>query len=151
MKENKFSSLSDLRVGQSIVIPNYHKRKEEIYFIWPVRGEIINSFGENVGHIINNGLNIKVKSDDSVLASAEGKTLYANYLKGWGKTIVLKHARDFYTVYANLNNIQVREGSDVKRGEVIGKISSAQGNNGYILHFEIRKSHIPQNPLQYLK
>ena len=51
----------------------------------------------------------------------------------------------YITVYSNIEKINVKEGEAVKKGSLLGKISTDS-----ILHFQIGKSGKPQNPLEYL-
>lgn len=148
-KINKISSPDNLQIGQRILIlPSARKIKRD--FSWPLNGDIINFFGENVGSSINRGLNIQVNSaSKEVKAAAKGKVVFANQLKGWGHTVVLQHISDFYTIYANLEPALVREGTVAQAEQIIGKVASGKKGN-HILHFEIRKRYIPQDPLQYL-
>ena len=69
--------------------------------------------------------------------------------KSYGNYIVIKHDQDSETIYAHLKAIVQKfyNGSEVKRGEVIGII----GNSGCYkcgkhLHFEIKYKGIPINP-----
>lgn len=119
-------------------------------FLWPMRGEVVDAYGRRISHVINRGLNIKTSSNENVVAAEYGEAVYANNLKGWGKTVVLKHANSFYTVYANLKDVYAREGGYVKRGELLGKASESAENQGYVLHFELRRQRVPLDPLKYL-
>lgn len=148
---NGISATRDLKIGQQIFIPYSYQNKSEFVFIWPIKGEIISSFGENINNIVNKGLNIKTSGEDNVKAAASGEVVFCNYLKGWGKTIILKHPQSFYTIYANLNELFVKEGLKVTGGQKIANIASGKNNTGNILHFEIRKQYLPQNPIKYLK
>lgn len=150
MQENGISSPQDLKEGQIINIPASYKRIEnDIFFSWPIKGDVTGHFGERINNVVNRGLNIKVKEAECVRAASAGEIIFCDYLKGWGKTIILKHPRDFYTIYANLIDNPVKEGKSVRTGDSLGKVSqSADGS--HILHFEIRKQHLPQDPLGYL-
>lgn len=149
MRENSISSPYNLQVGQKIFIPRYVVRKSE-GFLWPLKGNIINYFNESVDNSLNRGVNIQVASDNrEVKASAGGKVVFSNPLKGWGKTIILKHSSNLYTVYANLEKTLVKEGSSAEKGKIIGILASGK-NGSHILHFEVRKKNIPQDPLRYL-
>ena len=143
---NKITSPEKLKVGQKIYIPVQYKIPAGLSFQWPLEGNILNFFGENVNNVTNKGINIRTNNNASVKASEEGEVVFSGYLKGWGDTLMLKHDHDYYTIYANLAQASITEGTDVKRGEAIGKIAS---NNA--LHFEIRKNHLPQDPLKLLK
>lgn len=149
MEKNRISSPESLLVGQKILIP-YRPTANDLTFLWPVKGEVLNFFGENIHNSLNNGLNIKIASgDENVSAAAAGKVVFSRYLKGWGKTVILKHNADFYTIYANITSVLVEEGNHAKKGQVIGKAAPSD-RGACLLHFEIRKAHIPQNPLKYL-
>ena len=63
---------------------------------------------------------------------------------------LIKHYDNKTTAYAHLDKIKVKKGQTVKKGEVI----AALGNSGKVskpqLHFELRDSNGPLNPLKYL-
>lgn len=151
MRENHIFSPQDLKEGQIINIPaSYKKIENDIFFSWPIKGDVISPFGERINNVVNRGLNIKVKEAEYVRAASTGEVIFCDYLKGWGKTIILKHPHDFYTIYANLTDNPVKEGKSVRTGDSLGKVSkSADGS--HILHFEIRKQHLPKDPLGYLQ
>ena len=149
MKINHISSSRDLKVGQKITIPGFAQRGSRI-FSWPVKGIVLNFFGENVDNSINRGLNIQTTdSAKEVKASARGRVVFSDQLKGWGETVILHHNNDIYTIYANLDNSLVKEGVLTEKEQVIGQVASGKNGN-YLLHFEIRKRYTPQDPLQYL-
>ena len=149
MRDNEISSPYNLKVGQKIFIPRYSLVTSK-GFVWPLKGNIVNYFNENVDNSLNRGINIQaISTNREVKASAKGKVTFSNPLKGWGKTIILKHNSSLYTVYANLDQALTKEGSTVNKGEAIGMVASGKDGN-YILHFEIRKKNIPEDPLKYL-
>lgn len=149
MRENKLTT-KNLEIGQKIFIPA-SKEKTETSFLWPVKGKIIDSFGKNVNNITNKGVNIKILDREEVKASAGGSVIFSNLINGWGQTIIIKHPYSLYTVYANLSDILIKKGSYVRKGQTIAKGTSNNINGDCILHFEIRKKHLPQNPLYYLE
>lgn len=149
MQRNNISSPQNLKTGQRIFIP-IRQMKNTGYFLWPINGEVTNLFNEIVENSVNKGINIKATAGNkSVNACAYGKIVFSDNLKGWGKTIIIEHDSNFYTIYANLADTFVKEGSYAQRGQRIGEI--AFGKNGsYLFHFEVRKRNIPQDPLKYL-
>ena len=149
MRENNISSPYNLKAGQKIFISHCYLSKTA-GFLWPLKGEIVNYFNEHVDNTLNRGVNIQASSGNrEVRASAGGRIVFSNNLKGWGKTIILKHIFGLYTIYANLDNTRVKEGASAEKGEILGMV--ALGKNGnYILHFEVRKKYIPEDPLKYL-
>lgn len=139
----------DLKIGQKIFIPTKADTDKTV-FLWPVEGKVINFFGENVDGICNNGINIATASNNTnVKAAAAGTVIFANKLKGWGTTIIIKHYPNTYTVYANLDESAVSEGQNVSKGANIAKVATGKYGN-YVLHFEIREKSVPSDPLKYL-
>jgi len=149
MRENNISSPYNLQVGQKIFIPRYVVIRSE-GFLWPLKGNIVNYFNESVDNSLNRGVNIQAASGNrEVKASAGGKVVFSNPLKGWGKTIILKHSSNLYTVYANLEETLVKEGVSAEKRKTIGIVASGK-NGSHVLHFEVRKKNIPEDPLRYL-
>lgn len=83
---------------------------------------------------------------DPVYSSSEGIVFFAEDLKGgWGNVIRILHNFGteeeplwYETVYAHLDEILVKEGQKVERGEKIGTIGTAHGKYKAHLHFEVR-------------
>ncbi len=115
---------------------------------WPVKGEVIRPF--SLGNPVNKGIDIKGKRGDSVKAAAEGTVVYAGgNLRGYGKLVIVKHNDNFLSAYGNNDDILVKEGDRVKRGNTIARIGvNAAGIE--MLHFEIRRNGKPEDPLKYL-
>lgn len=150
-KTNKMRSVSNLSVGQKLVIPFYRRSYSGgTKFAWPVNGEIVNFFGEEINDSINNGINIKTNPHESVRSAATGRVIFCNYLKGWGQTIIVEHPGKFYTIYANLQTVSTKEGRQVSKNAVIGEVAPADKGD-YVFHFEIRKNYVPQDPVRYLR
>ncbi|MBD3246943.1 MAG: peptidoglycan DD-metalloendopeptidase family protein [Candidatus Omnitrophica bacterium] len=150
MDLNNLASPRMLKTGQKLVIPEQHTphTRGTDQFIWPVQGQIVRSFGEEVDNLKNKGINIK-SSSSMVYSSGDGTVVFADYLRGWGNTLIVSHPSDIYTIYANLNQTTVTPGTSVSKGKKIGTLQTDREGN-YILHFEIRKKHSPQDPLKFL-
>ena len=85
-----------------------------------------------------------------VKAASEGLVVYSGTgLRGYGPLIILKHNDDFLSAYAHNQRLLVKEGETVKRGQVIATMGRSSTKQA-VLHFEIRKSGVPVNPLNYL-
>ncbi len=124
-------------------------------FSWPLKGEIISYFG-NIWHpeyktkIKNNGIDIRGKKGDKILAAERGIVVYANLFMGYALTVIIDHGDGFYTVYAGLGKIYVFPGKAVSRGEPIGDIGMSIFGSGYTLHFEIRYGGRALDPILFL-
>ena len=117
-----------------------------IAFIWPAKGKLLAGFSQSS----NKGVDIGGKIGDPVYAAAPGRIMYTGTgIRGYGKLIVIKHDDGFNSVYAHNSQILVKEGQTVKRGERIANLGETDADKP-MLHFEIRKSGKPVDPLKYL-
>jgi murein DD-endopeptidase MepM/ murein hydrolase activator NlpD len=108
-------------------------------FAWPVRGEIISSFGANGPGQRNDGLDIRAAQGTPVLSAADGEVAYAgNQVPSFGNLVLVKHADGWVTAYAHLSSINVKMRQQVRQGEQLGAVGSTGGANETKLHFEMR-------------
>jgi murein DD-endopeptidase MepM/ murein hydrolase activator NlpD len=116
-------------------------------FRWPVRGRIIVYFKSGS----NDGVDISAPVGEPVHAAADGIVTYAgDELKTYGKLILIRHADDFVSAYANNSELDVASGDSVKRGQIIAKSGQPAAGGSPRLHFELRKGGKPVDPTQYL-
>ena len=119
---------------------------EVVSFHWPARGNVVSSFDESK----NKGLDISGKAGDPVLASADGRVVYAGAgLRGYGNLIILKHNNTFLTAYAHNQTLLVKEDQVIKRGQKIAEMGNSDTDQ-VKLHFEIRRQGKPVDPAKYL-
>ena len=123
---------------------------------WPVNGTVVLQYGSRVHpvfktKIFNSGIDIKAASGTPVKAAGPGEVLYQGWLRGFGQVVIIDHGGDLSTVYAHLGGANVREGSTVKAGTVIGRVGNSGTDMDYGLHFEVRKNGSAQNPMNYLR
>lgn len=86
-----------------------------------------------------------------VRATADGKIIHAGNKGGYGKTVVLRHAGRFSTLYAHMNGFakKIRSGGRVKQGQIIGYVGSTGYSTGPHLHYEFRVDGVHRNSLTY--
>jgi len=117
-----------------------------IEFVWPAKGTLLAGFSEPN----NKGLDIGGKAGDPVVAAAAGQVLYTGTgIRGFGRLIVIRHEGGFSSVYAHNRQILVKEGQSVARGQRIAELGDSDADRPK-LHFEIRKSGKPVDPMRYL-
>ena len=122
------------------------KDPDAIEFIWPAKGRLIAGYSEPG----SKGVDISGTAGDPVHAAAPGRVMYTGTgIRGYGKLIVIKHDNGFNSVYAHNREILVKEGQTVVRGQKIGEIGDTDADQ-VKLHFEIRKSGKPVDPMKYL-
>ncbi|MEN8444399.1 MAG: M23 family metallopeptidase, partial [Cyanobacteria bacterium J06555_13] len=69
---------------------------------------------------------------------------------GYGNTVILDHGDGMTTLYAHASRLDVAEGGTVRKGDIIAAIGSTGLSTGPHLHFEVRRSGEPVNPMDYL-
>jgi murein DD-endopeptidase MepM/ murein hydrolase activator NlpD len=122
--------------------------------LWPCRGRITSSFGYRVHPIVgytcmHEGLDIAAPSGEPIVASANGVVQYRGFSGRYGNLLILRHGL-YQTVYGHLQQMLVREGQMVQRGDLIGYVGRTGMTTGPHLHYEIRKSEKVLNPMQYI-
>ena len=161
VRSNRLPDADTIEVGQMIFIPG---KKAEITkskksnvstyekFIWPIKGKVICGYNSKDKYgTENKGIDISAGYGRTFVASRSGKVTYSSdFMKGYGKIIILDHEDGHQTVYAyNADNF-VKTGDYVKQNQVIGKVGKGGRAIRPSLHFEIRKKQKTKNPYYYL-
>jgi lipoprotein NlpD len=122
--------------------------EEDVPWAWPTSGAatVVAGFDEQK----NKGLDIAGKPGDPVLASADGRVVYAGAgLRGYGNLIILKHNNTYLSAYAHNQTLLVKEDQTVRKGQKIAEMGSSDADR-VKLHFEIRRQGKPVDPARYL-
>jgi lipoprotein NlpD len=120
--------------------------EDDIAWIWPSNGALIAGFDE----VKNKGLKIAGKVGDPVVASADGRVVYAGSgLRGYGNLVILKHNETYLTAYAHNQTLLVKEDQTVRKGQRIADMGSSDADK-VMLHFEVRRNGKPVDPAKYL-
>jgi len=156
IKVNNIPDAAQVEENQLIFIPGVFAAKEiasdvretEKDFVWPVEGKVIRHFGQKYNSRLNKGIDIEVFKNEIVRASRSGQVVFADYLSGYGQTIIVDHTDGYYSVYAQNGKLLVKLGEYVVKNRDIAYVG--QGDDRAYLHFEIRKNTIERNPLHFL-
>jgi murein DD-endopeptidase MepM/ murein hydrolase activator NlpD len=120
-------------------------------FRWPVKGRVIQGFGPKQGGGQNDGINVAVPEGTPIKAAEDGVVAYAgSELKGYGNLVLVRHADNYVSAYANASELLVKRGDTVKRGQVIARAGQTGNVTSPQLHFEIRRGSMPVDPRKYL-
>jgi murein DD-endopeptidase MepM/ murein hydrolase activator NlpD len=120
-------------------------------FRWPVKGRVISGFGTKPDGGHNDGINISVPQGTPVKAVENGVVAYAgNELKGYGNLVLVRHANNWVSAYANNEELLVSRGEKVSRGQVISKAGTTGSATQPQVHFELRKGSRPVDPTKYM-
>jgi len=119
---------------------------------WPTTGRIVAGFGGRPDGTHNDGINLAVPLGTDVHAAESGVVAYAgNELKGYGNLVLLRHDNGWVTAYAHNDELLVKRGEKVKRGQVIAKAGKTGSVDQPQVHFELRQGSKPVDPLPYLE
>jgi murein DD-endopeptidase MepM/ murein hydrolase activator NlpD len=120
-------------------------------FIWPVKGKVILGYGPKKDGLHNDGINIQAPRGASVVAADNGVVAYAgNELRGFGNLLLIKHDGGWVTAYAHTDEMLVRRGQRVSRGQPVGRVGSTGNVSSPQLHFEVRKGTQAVDPSRFL-
>ncbi len=157
-----------LTAGEEIFIPGakveideaksalVERRSASARMIWPVNGRINSPFGWRSDPFggrrsFHTGLDIKAPHGSGIRAAMSGVVVYAGWMSGYGKTVVIQHQNGTSTLYAHCSALTVPAGRRVSQGDIIARVGSTGRSTGAHLHFEVRAEGVPVNPLRSLR
>ncbi|GAA0351634.1 murein hydrolase activator EnvC family protein [Bacillus horti] len=133
-------------------------------FAWPVpaSSRVTSQFGTRVHPITgrtssHKGMDIGASTPrvdgDTIVAAESGTVIIAQYMNGYGNTVVIDHGGNLRTLYAHIRQggISVNVGDSVKRGEKIAEMGNTGNSTGSHLHFEVHLNGQQVNPAPYLQ
>lgn len=160
---NDFADLDTfaLNVGQTLIVPDgVQVQAPSIIipaapvfaggtgqFLWPAGGAVT-----QYPIWYHNALDIANPAAPGIASADSGRVVLVEYLRyGYGQHIIVDHGGGLSTLYAHLQEIYVKVGDSVARGQIIGRMGSTGRSTGTHLHFEVRKGGVIVNPLPFLK
>ena len=125
----------------------------------PLKGDrkITSTFGMRMHPILkekkhHRGIDFKAAIGTPVYATAHGVVKKVeNTPKGYGKHIVIQHDNHYETLYAQLSEMDVKEGDEVQFGDRIGAVGSSGMSTAPHLHYEVIKDGARVDPEKYLR
>ena len=132
------------------------KRRWEGGFILPLENDISSAYGTrrtfNNEHIsLHRGVDIAGEEGDEVMASNNGRVVFAEELFFGGNTIILDHGQGIYTLYMHLSEFNVKPRDIVSKGEIIGFVGSTGRSTDPHLHFGVKVMNISTNPVSLVE
>jgi murein DD-endopeptidase MepM/ murein hydrolase activator NlpD len=119
-------------------------------FDWPIaRGKLSSGFGLRHG-VMHEGIDIAAPVGTPVMAAAAGQVIFVGRMRGYGNIVIIEHQSHYVTVYAHDSSNLVREGQNIRQGQLIGYVGRSGRTTGANLHFEVRHNNVAKNPLAYL-
>jgi murein DD-endopeptidase MepM/ murein hydrolase activator NlpD len=123
--------------------------------VWPTRGVKTSNFGFRVSPFtgkrsFHNGIDLSAREGTPIIAPADGIVKFARDEFTYGNLVIIDHGYGITTKYGHLLTFFVEPGQKVRRGDKIGLVGNTGRSTGSHLHYEIRVSKVPVNPLKYI-
>lgn len=150
--KNKKESYS-LTPEQKLVSSSFAANKGKLP--WPTESGLISeTFGVHQHPVLrnvktkNNGLNIATSANSEVRTVFSGEVVSIVTITTTNKAIIVKHG-DYFSVYANLDEVFVSKGDQLKTKQKIGRLhTNSKGKTE--LHFEIWQGKVLLNPALWI-
>ena len=118
----------------------------------PVDGKIVNSFGsQKKGGVTWRGLFISAPVGIDVIAIADGKVVYANWIRGFGNVLIVDHGDNYMSLYGNNEILTKKVDETVRGGDIIAAVGNSDRNLESGLYFELSHEGEPFDPLKWIK
>jgi septal ring factor EnvC (AmiA/AmiB activator) len=116
----------------------------------PVAGTIVGRFGglREEGSTWK-GVLIRANLGQLVKVVADGKVVFAEWLRGFGNMVIVDHGEGYMSLYGQNETLMKQVGEEVKAGEGIATVGDSGGSQEAGVYFEIRQHGRPQNPLKW--
>lgn len=130
--------------------------------IQPIANNNLNQLASGYGMRINPfhkarvmhfGVDFAAPRGENVVATGNGKVITvkkSNTLQtGYGNYVEIDHGYGYITKYAHLEDIKVKEGQKVERGQMIATVGSSGGSIAPHVHYEIIRDKKKIDPLHF--
>jgi murein hydrolase activator len=146
--ENKIEEPISIKNVSGGDFSKYKKRLD-----WPTDGYISDRFGVK-NHpvlkgvkVVNNGVDIRTSNNASIRSVFEGEVLDISQIPGLNFVVAVQHG-EYYTVYANLSNVNVKVGQRLGIGQTLGNAARKDGSSE--INFQIWHNFDKLNPEAWL-
>ncbi|MDK1023327.1 MAG: M23 family metallopeptidase [Gammaproteobacteria bacterium] len=98
----------------------------------------------------HNGVDFAGKQGADVISVAAGVVVHAGPLYGYGEMVEINHGGGFSTRYGHHQELFVKVGDIVKKGQIVGLMGSSGRSTGPHVHFEVYKNGRAVDPSSYI-
>jgi septal ring factor EnvC (AmiA/AmiB activator) len=96
------------------------------------------------------GMDFTAPTGTEIYATGDGTIeLTESSMRGYGNELVINHGYGYKTLYAHLNEFNVKNGQQVKRGDVVGYVGNTGLSTAPHLHYEVILNGEKVNPVNY--
>ncbi len=105
--------------------------------------------GRTVDHQDHLGFDLAATKAVPVPASNDGVVVIARYFGIYGNAVLVDHGYGLQSLYGHLSSIDVKEGQEVKQGQVLGRTGDTGLAGGDHLHFGLLLDGLPVSPVEW--
>lgn len=122
----------------------------------PIPGKITSGFGWRTHPILkrpnfHKAVDIVAKEGTPIRALYGGKVVFSGDAGPGGKSVILRHPRNLYTIYAHCAALHVSKGDEIPQGTTIGLVGKTGQATAPHLHFAMRRGASALDPLPFLR
>ena len=123
--------------------------------VWPTQGWLTSRFGTRVSPFTGKrqfhaGIDIAGAAGTDVIATADGKVVFAGKKGPMGNAVILDHGHGVRTHYGHNKEVSVKKGDRVKRGQKVAVLGSSGRSTGPHLHYTVELDGKAVNPLDFI-
>ena len=130
--DNRFLQLSNSKVEANFADHRSYKVEDEII--------------DKQYHL---GYDLSVTKQYPVEAANSGIVVFTGNIGIYGNTVIVDHGMGVMTLYSHLSSISVKDGEEIKKGEIVGKTGLTGLAVGDHLHFGVYVHGVPVRPLEW--
>ena len=144
--------------GIEKLINNQETKMASIPAIQPVSNKQLNRIASGFGMRIHPiygivkmhpGIDFTAPQGTPIYATGDGVITTAGGGTGTGNHVIINHGYGYETKYLHMVRVKVRNGQQVKRGEVIGWVGNTGASTGPHLHYEVHINGSPVDPVYF--
>jgi murein DD-endopeptidase MepM/ murein hydrolase activator NlpD len=123
--------------------------------IWPAKGWLTSRYGSRVSPFTGKsqfhaGIDIAGAKGTDIVAPARGKVVFSGKRGPLGNSLIIDHGHGVRTQYGHNDELLVKRGATVERGEVIARLGNSGRSTGPHLHYVVEVRGKTRDPLDYI-
>jgi len=124
--------------------------------IWPVFGRVTSGFGMRADPFtgrseFHGGFDVADAPKTPIRVTADGRVVFAGWAGNLGKAVIVSHRMGYTTFYGHCDEVFVKQGESVERGQIIADIGCTGRSTGYHVHYEIKHYGKSLNPKYFVE
>lgn len=118
----------------------------------PVKGEIANLFNtpRPGSTLMWKGIFLRTSPGQAVKAIADGRVVFADWLRGFGNMLIIDHGDGYMSLYGNGETLYKQVGDILRGGDIVAAAGNSGGSEEFGLYFELRHKSKPLDPLKWV-